>query len=127
MEVMALDTDYCVYVVDLNPIVWEKRQMRKANPNFDPATGRGYLYVGMTQYSPDDRLKTHREGGFTSALVVREHGRYLRRRLYERIPRMSKANAEAMERKHAEDLRRRGYAVWPVAGGGMLGALGRSL
>lgn len=110
---------YCVYVVDLDPRVWQERAtMRKANPRYSPLAGAGFLYVGMTSHTPEERFAVHKAGGELSAPVVRRFGRYLRPRLYQAYKRMSQADAEEMERYLAERLRRKGYAVWPVKPGG---------
>jgi len=92
--------------------------MRKANPRYNPLTGNGFLYVGMTSHTPEERFAIHKEGGMLSAPVVRRYGRELRPRLYQAYVRMSQSDAEEMERYLADRLRKKGYAVWPVKPGG---------
>jgi hypothetical protein len=77
------------------------------------------LYVGLTSRTPEERFALHKAGK-RAAAVVRDHGRYLRPRLYKKYPRMTKAEAEVAERELAEALRKRGCAVWPVSEGGAL-------
>ncbi|MEO8456317.1 MAG: hypothetical protein ABI559_00765 [Chloroflexota bacterium] len=109
-----------IYVVDLDPNVWHKRAtMRKANPRYMPITGKGYLYVGATSKTAEERFAIHKAGGLHSAPVVRIFGRYLRPRLYAGYKRMSRKDAEVMEPYVAERLRKKGYAVWPVKEGGL--------
>jgi hypothetical protein len=110
---------YCVYVIDLDPLVWrDKPKMRKSNPRYKPLTGPGFLYVGMTMYTPKERFETHKAGGKLSSPVVRKYGLRLRPTLYQAYKRMSQADAEEMEVYVAERLRKKGYAVWPVKPGG---------
>ena len=110
---------YCIHVVDLDPAVWRERpRMRKSNPRYSPLTGPGFLYVGMTMYTPEERFETHKAGRKLSSPVVRKYGRRLRPTLYRAYKRMSLADAEEMEVYVAERLRKKGYAVWPVKPGG---------
>jgi hypothetical protein len=111
---------YCLYVVDLDPRVWrERKKMRDANPRFNPLTGKGFLYVGMTSSTPEKRFKIHMAGGIHAAPVVTRYGRYLRPKLYNMYERMEKlSDAEEMEVYLAGKLRRQGFAVWPVKEGG---------
>jgi hypothetical protein len=82
------------------------------------STGKGCLYVGMSAYSPVKRFLVHMDGGQHAAKVVTKFGRHLRPDLYKEYKRMTKADAEEMERYLAARLRKRGYAVWPVKEGG---------
>lgn len=110
---------HCLYVVDLDPRVWKERAtIRNANPRYLPLSGKGFVYVGMTSRTPERRLDIHKKGGMLSAPVVKRFGRHLRPRLYQAYERMSRKDAEEMERYLADRLRRKGYAVWPVKPGG---------
>lgn len=111
---------YRVYVIELEPKVYQlRKKMRDANPKYKPmSTGKGCLYVGMTAYSPVKRFLVHMDGGKHAAKVVTKFGRHLRPDLYKEYKRMTKADAEEMERYLAARLRKRGYAVWPVKEGG---------
>jgi hypothetical protein len=118
---------HCLYVVDLDPRVWRDRStMRRANPKFMPLTGKGFVYVGMTSHTPEERLAIHKAGGQLSAPVVRRYGRGLLPKLYEAYAKMTRADAEEMERYLAGRLRRKGYAVWPVKEGGAFTLSSRS-
>lgn len=108
-----------VYVVELDPRVWRERAtMRKANPRYSPLTGKGFVYVGMTSHTAEERLAIHKAGGMLSAPVVKRYGRELLPELYRAYKLMPQSEAEEMERYLAARLRRKGYAVWPVKEGG---------
>jgi hypothetical protein len=110
---------YRVYVVELSKKVFtENRKFREANPQFNGVLQ--CLYVGMTSKTPQERFLQHRTGFVNkkghklSANIVQKYGTYLRPSLYEHINQkpMTRAEALAMEKKLAWDLRRQGYAVW---------------
>jgi hypothetical protein len=108
-----------LYVVELDPRVWRERAtMRRANPKYSPLTGKGFLYVGMTWHSAEERLAIHKAGGLLSAPVVRRFGGDLRPDLTKAYKLMSFSDAEEMEPYLAHRLRNKGYAVWPVKAGG---------
>ena len=110
---------HVIYVVELDARVWRERAtIRKANPKYNPLTGAGFLYVGMTSHTPEERFAIHKAGGMLSAPVVRRFGVGLRPRLYQAYAKMSQEDAEEMEPYLADRLRRKGYAVWPVKPGG---------
>ena len=92
--------------------------MRKANPKYMPSLGKGFVYVGMTSHTAEERLAIHKAGGLLSAPVVRRFGRELLPDLYKAYQVMTQPDAEEMERYLAARLRRKGYAVWPVKEGG---------
>ena len=73
------------------------------------------VYVGVTALTPEERYERHREGGMTSASIVRDHGVGLLESLYrEANPLSATSEEEALkaEAELAEELRDRGYAVW---------------
>jgi len=111
---------YRVYAIELEPKVWPlRKRMRDANPKYKSmSTGKGCLYVGMTSSTPVKRFLVHMEGGKHAAKVVTKFGRHLRPDLYKEYRRMTKTDAEEMERYLAARLRKLGYAVWPVKEGG---------
>ena len=111
---------YRVYAIELEPRVYQQRKkMRDANPKYKPmSTGKGCLYVGMTGSTPVKRFLVHMDGGKHAAKVVTKFGRHLRPDLYREYKRMTKADAEEMERYLAARLRKLRYAVWPVKEGG---------
>lgn len=113
-------TDYCVYVIKLRRDVWTQRaKIRKANRDYDPETGRGCVYVGATSLTPEQRFAKHKTDERGSR-VVRDFGVKLRRGLYARLKRMPEKAAGDLERELADRLRDRGFAVWPIAEGGVL-------
>jgi hypothetical protein len=73
------------------------------------------VYVGVTALTPEERYARHREGGITSASIVRDHGVGLLKGLYrDRNPLRATSEEDALEAEaaFAEELRDRGYAVW---------------
>ena len=110
---------YQVYVVELSKRVFtENAKFRNANPQFNGVLE--CLYVGMTSKTPKERFRQHKTGYISnrgykiSAYIVERYGIYLRPSLYDHInlKPMTRAQALAMEKKLALDLRRQGYAVW---------------
>lgn len=110
---------YQVYVVELSKKVFtENGRFRAANPQFNGVLE--CLYVGMTSKTPQERLQQHKTGQLSkkghnlSASIVRKYGTYLRPSLYNHINAtpMTRAEALAMEKRLALELRRKGYAVW---------------
>jgi predicted GIY-YIG superfamily endonuclease len=99
-----------VYVIELRPEVLEKR--RVADENADRREDKPCVYVGQTAKSPEERFAQHLAGK-RSSRIVREYGVQLKPRLYRNVgPFGTRAEAEAAEKRLAEKLRRRGYAVW---------------
>ena len=73
------------------------------------------IYVGVTALTPEERYARHREGGVTSASIVRDYGVGLLKSLYRgRNPLHATSESDALEAEaeFAEELRDRGYAVW---------------
>ncbi|HEY3210017.1 MAG TPA: hypothetical protein VGL18_09545 [Actinomycetota bacterium] len=73
------------------------------------------VYVGVTALTPEERYARHREGGVTSASIVRDYGVGLLKSLYrDRNPLDATTEDDALEEEaeFAEELRDRGYAVW---------------
>ena len=110
---------YQVYVVELSKKVFtENSKFRIANPQFNGVLQ--CLYVGMTSKTPAERFSQHKTGYINkkghklSAYIVEKYGTYLRPSLYEQInvKPMTRQEALIMEKKHALDLRRKGYGVW---------------
>lgn len=110
---------YKVYVVELSKRVFtENAKFRAANPQFNGVLE--CLYVGMTSKTPAERFRQHKtgyrnaKGHNLSSTIVKKYGTYLRPSLYDHINTqpMNRAQALAMEKKLALDLRRKGYAVW---------------
>ena len=101
---------YRVYVIELHPDVMGRK--RVADENAGRREDKPCVYVGQTARTPEERFAQHK-GGKRSSRIVREHGVKLRPKLYRNWgPYATRAEAEAAERRLAEKLRRRGYAVW---------------
>lgn len=98
-----------VYVIELDEAVLKNRRFKEANP--DRKAGKACLYVGMTARTPEERFRQHK-AGYRAARLVKKHGRWLRKRLYERENPMTYEEAGRMERELAHRLRKKGYAVW---------------
>lgn len=101
---------YYLYVIELDPAVWERSRFRKANPQ--APTGATCFYVGSTVRPPTLRMDQHKEG-YKANRYAREFGLRLRPDLFEAYnPVPSRADALELEEYLAERLRRQGHAVW---------------
>jgi hypothetical protein len=95
--------------VELSKEVLKDARFLEENPQY--VDGKPCLYVGMTGRTPDERLQQHLSGKRSSSRV-RKHGRWLRRKMYERYNPMNHDEAAKMEVELANQLRNKGYAVW---------------
>ena len=100
---------YHVYVVELDPAVWNEPRFRRANPDHDVT--RPCLYVGMTGLDPDLRFDRHK-AGIQANRYVRDFGLRLLPALYAVYNPMPYEGAREMEVDLAISLRERGYGVW---------------
>jgi hypothetical protein len=92
---------YRVYVVELDDA---------AGPRTHPDLP--CVYVGQTVGTPEERFEKHRAGRKASR-HVRRHGLRLRPDLYETLPLLAtREQAEILEARVADELRRRGYTVF---------------
>ncbi len=98
-----------VYVVELERAVLDVKRFRIKNAGHRPSMK--CLYVGKTGRTPGERFKQHKEG-YKSCSLVRKFGLRLVPGLFPTKARLSKAEATALEKNHAEALRAKGYAVW---------------
>lgn len=103
------EESHCIYVVQLDPIVLEKRKFVRANPNHDP--DKACFYVGLTGHTPEERFQKHK-AGYKASRWVRDYGIALIPHFYEPLNRMPYEVAVDMEVELAELLREHGYAVW---------------
>ncbi len=95
------DPMYYVYVIELTD---------DAGPRPNPR--RACVYVGQSVHIPDERFRQHK-AGYKASRKVRQHGRWLRRKLYEQYnPITTRQEAERMERWLAQRLRERGFTVF---------------
>ncbi len=81
-----------------------------------PNPGEGYVYVGETSRTPEERFKQHREGarnkhGRLYANVVKKHGVKLRPDLAPHEKYFDQASAKRGEKEHFELLKSKGFNV----------------
>lgn len=99
---------HSIYAIELDPAVWRNRAFRERNPG---GAAGGYLYIGVTGLTPEERFARHRQGT-QSGRFVRTHGRRLRLDLVEGFLRLPYRIAADMEPRLAAWLRAQGFAVW---------------
>ncbi len=98
-----------VYVIELDPAIFNIARFRNANPDRDllkPA-----VYVGMTGLTPEERFAKHK-AGIRANRYVQRFGLRLLPRLYAYANPMPYQAARDMEVELAIALREQGYAVW---------------
>ena len=100
---------YRIYVIRLDPAVLQVKRFKNANPNH--TAGKPCYYVGMTSCSAEERFNQHKRG-YKKCKLVQLYGLELATEKFADISLLSRKDAEALERSHADDLRRQGYAVW---------------
>ena len=98
-----------VYVVELDPRVWNEPSFRRANPDHDIT--KRCVYVGMTGLDPDQRFDRHK-AGIQANRFVSEYGLRLLPALYAVYNPMPYDAARDMEVELAIGLREQGYGVW---------------
>ncbi|MGH8690944.1 MAG: hypothetical protein ACREUS_07935 [Burkholderiales bacterium] len=98
-----------VYVVELDPAVYNIARFRKANPDCDIT--KPCVYVGCTGLSPQERFAKHKAGIRANSYVQR-FGLRLLPKLYAYANPMPYGAARDMEVELAIALRAEGYAVW---------------
>lgn len=98
-----------LYIVRLDPAVLGVARFRRANPDHRP--DKPCVYVGSTGIDPEARFLQHK-AGIRSAGLVRRFGLALKQPTTSRLEPVCWNEAEAAERRLAEKLRARGYAVW---------------
>ena len=115
-------TTYCVYVIELNKKVLDKKKFLKENPNY--IEGKPCVYVGYSSRTPEIRLNQHLNGQRNKKgyrlfnRYAHNYGETLRPNDYKYLNKfmkkamISKDAAMSLEVKKAESLRRKGYAVW---------------
>ena len=94
---------WTVYVVELDPSAVSK-------------PGRGFVYVGETSLTPEERFKQHRDGarnkrGPLFSRVVHNHGVRLRSDLAPRRKFFDQASARKAEKQRFDLLKSRGFNV----------------
>ena len=101
---------YHVYVIELDPVVADKRKFRAKNQKY--IKGNGCVYVGQSSRKPALRFEQHKEG-YKANKYAKVHGIKLRPDLYEKYnPIPTRKDAEEIEAMLGRELRRRGFGVW---------------
>lgn len=98
-----------VYVIELSKDVLNVKKFKDRNPDY--INGKPCVYVGMTGLSPEVRFEKHK-AGIKSNVYAQKYGTHLLPDLYKNYNPMTFDEAEAKEKWLAEDLRKKGYAVW---------------
>tara|TARA_B110000196_G_C20931175_1_gene560006 strand:- start:163 stop:486 length:324 start_codon:yes stop_codon:yes gene_type:complete len=100
---------HSIYVIRLDNSILTEKRFRDKNPDY--RNGKPCAYVGMTGKTPDERFRQHKNG-YKSAKYAKKYGRYLMRKQFEKHNPMSYEQAVEMEKRKANELRAKGYAVW---------------
>ena len=100
---------HSVYVIELDPAIYNSARFRKANPDLDLT--KPCVYVGCTGLTPEERFRKHKAGIRANSYVQR-FGIRLLPRLYAYANPMPYNAARDMEVELAIALREEGYAVW---------------
>jgi predicted GIY-YIG superfamily endonuclease len=101
---------HCVYVIELHRDVLACRKFANAHP--DCRDDKPCVYVGSTVHTPEERFQQHL-GGYKANRYAHKYGQRLRPKNYRHLQDFeTREEAETEERRLAERLRRRGYAVW---------------
>jgi hypothetical protein len=98
-----------VYVIELDPAVYDIARFRRANPDHDIT--KPCVYVGCTGLTPEARFAKHK-AGIRASRYVQRFGLRLLPRLYAYANPMPYGAARDMEVELAIALRAEGYAVW---------------
>ena len=101
---------YFVYVIELDKEVLKSKKFRERNPYMNPK--KVCFYVGQSANEPEIRFKQHKDG-YKSNSYVRRYGLYLKQRKYKKYnPIKTRKEAELIEKRLTEKLRRKGHGVW---------------
>lgn len=100
---------WSVYVIELHRDVLTKKRFREANPKHKP--DMPCVYVGMTGLTHEQRFANHKRG-WKGNSYVKAYGIKFMPALYAHLSRMDYYEALKAEANLAEELRRKGYAVW---------------
>jgi predicted GIY-YIG superfamily endonuclease len=100
---------HSVYVIELDPAIYNSTRFRKANPDHDLT--KPCVYVGCTGLTPEQRFEKHK-AGIRANRFVQRFGMRLLPKLYAYANPMPYNAARDMEVELAIALREQGYAVW---------------
>lgn len=103
------------YTVNRNTRIWTVYVI-ELNANAVPNPGEGYVYVGETSRTPEERFKQHLQGarnkkGRLYSPVVKRHGVKLRPDLAPRKRYFDQASSKRAEKEHFELLKSKGFNV----------------
>ena len=98
-----------VYVVELDKEVLKSPKFVKESPDHDP--DKACFYVGMTDLTPEQRFKNHKADHWANS-YVRDHGLYLRKKMFQKFNPMTREEAVKKEKELVEDLWAKGHAVY---------------
>ena len=98
-----------VYVVELDPAIYNSARFRRSNPGHDIT--KPCVYVGCTGLTPEERFAKHK-AGIRASRYVQRFGLRLLPGLYAWANPMPYDAAREMEVELAISLREQGYAVW---------------
>jgi hypothetical protein len=98
-----------VYVIELDPAIYDIARFRRANPDHDIT--KPCVYIGCTGLTPEARFAKHK-AGIRASRYVQRFGLRLLPRLYAYANPMPYNAARDMEVELAIALRAEGYAVW---------------
>lgn len=101
---------YNIYIIELDKEVLKSKKFRERNPSMN--TKKACFYVGQSVHKPDIRFKQHKDG-YKSNNFVRRYGLRLKRRKYKKFnPIKTREEAEVIEQKLTEKLRKKGHGIW---------------
>lgn len=101
---------YNVYVIKLDKEVLKSKKFIVRNPNLNPR--RACFYVGQTTHDPGTRFKQHKQGYKANNYVKRYGIRLVWRKFQKYNPIKTRKDAEQVERKLTNKLRKKGHGVW---------------
>jgi predicted GIY-YIG superfamily endonuclease len=101
------------YTVNRDPAVWTVYVI-ELDPKGCRDPGKGFVYVGMTSKTPEERFEEHRKGkrnrrGPLFSPIVRKRGRRLRMDLAPDTKYFDLVSAKAAEKRWCEKMRAEGY------------------
>jgi len=101
---------YYIYIIELDKEVLKSKKFRLRNPNMNPK--KVCFYVGQSAHKPEIRFKQHKVG-YKANNFVKKYGLWLKQRKYKKFnPIKTRKEAEILEKKLTERLRKKGHGVW---------------
>jgi hypothetical protein len=101
---------YYVYVIELDKEVIKSKKFRRHNPSMNPK--RTCFYVGQSCHDPIVRFMQHKKG-YKANRFARLYGLRLHWKKFQKYnPIKNRKQAEDVEQKLTEKLRRKGHGVW---------------